>query len=115
MKRFALTTVLVAALGSSAGAQPVPVPNPDPVPPAPTYTGPAGPPVAIHKSGGTVVGTDGYFPYDSGLWLLAETKTTRQSGWYTMVYPGGNVVPTYGPTVAPARGHFGGKHGLFRR
>lgn len=122
MTRFALAAVLVAALGNVAGAQPPnqppdPIPNPNPVPPPPTYVGPPGPGVPIHKSGGTVVGTDGYFPYDSGNWLLGGVQPlSRQSGWYTMVYPGGNAVPaySYGPTVAPAHKHFG-KHGLFRR
>jgi hypothetical protein len=123
MTRFALAAVLVAALGGAAGAQPTPppnqnpdpIPNPNPVPPLPTYVGPPGPGVPIFKSGGTVVGTEGYFPYDTGNWLLGGVQpATRQSGWYTMVYPGGGAVPAYGPAVAPARGHFG-KHGLFRR
>jgi hypothetical protein len=123
MKRFVLAALLVAAFGSFAFAQPpvvpytlpapptaVPVPNPDPVPPPPVYSGPPGPAIPVHKSGGLVVGTNGYYPYDTGLYLLAETGVSRQAGFYTMVYPGGNV-----PTVAaPApRGHF--KHKFFQR
>jgi len=40
VKRFVLAAVLVAALGSSAAAQPNPALVPGPIPPPPTYSGP---------------------------------------------------------------------------
>ncbi len=118
MKRFLLAAVMVAAFGSSAFAQPgwprpAPIPNPDPVPPPPTYSGPPGPAIPIHKSGNVVVGMQGYYPYDTGLYLLAETGLSRQSGWFTMVVPGADLAPPVMGAIPAGRGHFG-KHGLFR-
>lgn len=110
MKRFAIAAVLVAALGSLAGAQPPPGPpsTPPPLeppvavqptlvsppvgPPAPNVFvppgTPPGPAIPVYKSGGVVVGVYGYYPYDSGDWLLGGTDgITRQRGAFTMVYP----------------------------
>lgn len=137
MKRFASAAVLAAALGHTAGAQPVPnppitpapapaagnvgqppvyPPSTPPVPPAPIAVQPTvenppvgapapnvfvppgtppGPAIPFVKSGGVVVGVYGYYPYDTGNWLLGGTDgLTRQSGAFTMVYPesGGGVV-----------------------
>ena len=49
---------------------------------------PVGPAIPVYKSGGVVVGVYGYYPYDSGQWLLGGTDgLTRQSGAFTMVFP----------------------------
>jgi hypothetical protein len=111
MKRFVIAAVLVAALGTSAGAQPVPDMIP-PIPPPPAiyhpdvYVPPGARPgsaIPFHKSGGVVAGAYGFYPYDSGEWLLGDTMgSTRQSGSFTMVYPG--VFP------APQKKHFLGKY-----
>jgi hypothetical protein len=147
MKRFVFAALAAAALGAPAPAQPVPVrplpapglglgigpppvplyavapptavpvPNPPPVPPAPTYVGPPGPAVVFQKSGGTLVGLYGYYPYDTGNYLLGDGVVSRQAGFFTMVYPGGNFPPAASagndspPTYAPS--HF--KHRLFHR
>jgi hypothetical protein len=126
MKRFVLAAVTVAALGSSVVAQPipypvpvpypvppptaVPVPNPDPVPPPPTYSGPPGPAIPFQKSGGRVVGTDGYYPYDTGNYLLGDGVVSRQAGFFTMVSPGGNGPPAAAPAYIPGPR---AKHRLF--
>jgi hypothetical protein len=58
-----------------------------------------------------VVGAYGFYPYDTGDWLLGGTDgLTRQSGSFTMVYPG--VFP--GASGAP-RKHPHLNHPLFRR
>jgi hypothetical protein len=124
MKRFVLATALVVVFGSAAFAQPlpnlipvtmpptaVPVPHPDPVPPIPTYAGPPGPAIPYFKSGGRVVGTDGYYPYDTGLYLLAGTAVSRQAGYFTMVFPNGNAVGNDAPPAASAAPQK--KHRLF--
>jgi hypothetical protein len=91
-------------------------PIPSFVPPPPTYTGPAGPAIPVDKTGGLVVGFTGYYPYDSGHWLLGGNDgLVRQTGPYTMVFPGGNNPPdpsSYLPAAAPCerKGLF--KHGL---
>lgn len=117
MKRFVSAAGLVAALGLSAGAQPTPLvpPKPGPTaPPLPPLTSPVavqptvlappvgepapnvlvppgtppGPAIPFYKSGGVAVGVYGYYPYDTGAWLLGDTDgTTRQTGAFTMVYP----------------------------
>jgi hypothetical protein len=124
MRRFAIAAVLVAVFGSTAGAQPIPTvqPKPEPtpvlemVPPVPppppavyqpnVFVPPGtrpGPAVPFHKSGGVVVGAYGFYPYDTGDWLLGGTEgLTRQSGSFTMV----------GPSVFPATRR---KHALFNR
>lgn len=138
MKRFVLAAMIAAALGAPAPAQPVPglgvppytvpyppppptavpVPNPPPVPPAPTYVGPPGPSVVFQKSGGTLVGLYGYYPFDTGNYLLGDGVVSRQAGFFTMVYTGGNFPPAASaesadvlPTARPS--HF--KHKFFHR
>jgi hypothetical protein len=52
-----------------------------------------------------VVGVYGYYPYDTGHWLLGGTDgLTRQSGAFTMVYPEAS-----GAVAAPHGSHFHGK------
>jgi hypothetical protein len=90
----------------------VPVPNPSPVPPAPTYVGPPGPAVPFQKSGGTLAGLYGYYPFDTGNYLLGDGVRSRQAGFFTMVYGGGNFPPAQAPAAAypsPC------KHRLFHR
>jgi hypothetical protein len=55
-----------------------------------------------------VVGAYGFYPYDTGDWLLGGTEgLTRQSGSFTMVGPG--VSSGVFPTARPCR------HPLLRR
>ncbi len=136
MKRFAIAAVLVAALGLSASAQPPVYPPTTPPPlkpplgvaprvelppvgaPAPNVFvppgTPPGPAIPVYRSGGVVVGVYGYYPYDSGDWLLGGTDgLTRQRGAFTMVYSESSGV--VGPV---SHGHlFHGKvrGGLFHR
>jgi hypothetical protein len=94
----------------------VPVPNPPPVPPAPTYVGPPGPAIPFQKSGGTLVGLYGYYPYDTGNYLLGDGVVSRQAGFFTMVYPGGNFPPpAAGGDALPAYTPSYSKHRLFHR
>jgi hypothetical protein len=128
MTRFVLATTMVVVFGSAAFAQPlpnpvpvitpqtlVPVPHPNPVPPFPTYAGPPGPAIPFVKSGGRVVGLDGYYPYDTGLYLLAGDAVSRQAGYFTMVFPNGNAPGTDAPPAAPAASAPHAKHRLFHR
>lgn len=80
-----------------------------PVPPPPAmyrpnvYVPPGarpGPAIPLHKSGGVVVGAYGFYPYDTGDWLLGGNEgVTRQSGSFTM------VAPAYLPAPPFARCH----------
>ncbi len=96
MTRFAIALILSVILGSQAFAQP---PSqfgpPPPVPHQAILPGPTpspGPPIAtsgqdgFYKSGGIIVGRNGYFPYDTGAYLLGGTDgLARSMGFYTMV------------------------------
>jgi hypothetical protein len=129
MKRYAIAGVLLAAFGATAEAQlpppPGPAPQPQVLPPGPPPlnvvlpppTIPPGPAIPFIKSGNVVIGADGYYPYDTGMYLLAGTGVDRYGGYFTMMFPGGNV-PAAGAAVVPyapaGRGHFHGKHRLFR-
>jgi hypothetical protein len=116
MRRFAIAAALAAALGAPTAAQPVPV-MPVPVPPPPAVyqpnvyvppDAPPGPAIPFHKSGGVVVGAYGFYPYDTGYWALGSNEgLARQSGSFTMVYPG------VFPAPAAPGGLFAGKHGRF--
>ena len=83
---------------------PLPPVLPEPPPPAVyqpnVYVPPGatpGPAIPFHKSGGVVVGAYGLYPYDTGDWLLGGTEgLTRQSGSFTMVYPGAAPAPAAG-------------------
>ncbi len=125
MTRFAIAAILAATLCPVASAQPDPVTISPPVavvplaptplfglPPAPNVFvrpgTPPGPAIPFYKSGGVAVGVYGYYPFDTGEWLLGGTEgQTRQSGSFTMVYPD---LPAPGP-----RHPFLHKHGLYRR
>jgi opacity protein-like surface antigen len=120
MRRFLIAAALAAALGPPAAAQPVPEMTP-PIPPPPAvykpnvYVPPGTPPgpaIPFHKSTGVVVGAYGLYPYDTGEWLLGGTEGfSRQSGSFTMVYPGLPV----GTAVSTPRKHTYLNHPLFRR
>ncbi|MBN9120998.1 MAG: hypothetical protein J0I06_17915 [Planctomycetes bacterium] len=127
MRRFVIAAIAAAALGPAAGAQPVPVmPQPVPPPPLPplpavlepnVYVPPGAPPgpaIPFHKSGGVVVGAYGFYPYDTGNWLLGGNGgLTRQSGSFTMVYPSVLSGAASGPSADCRHPLFG--HPLFRR
>ena len=47
-----------------------------------------GPATLFHKHGGVVVGAYGFYPYDTGTWLLGGAEgVARQGGSFTMVFP----------------------------
>jgi hypothetical protein len=105
MNRFVFAAVLATLFGSRADAQ--------------VYVDTTGNPgLGFYKSGNVLVGSNGYYPYDTGDYALAGfAGLARQSGFFTMVGPGG----FYGP--APfGTGNDGGAycpprhgHGHFRR
>lgn len=117
MRRFIIAAALVAALGPTTKAHaggPLVPPSPPPAEAQPNVFVPPGatpgPAIPFHKSGGVVVGVYGLYPYDTGEWLLGGTDgLTRQSGSFTMVYPG---LPG-GSAVGAPRKHL--NHPLFRR
>ena len=132
MTRYVIAAVMAGALVQSAAAQPIPgtppapgaqiVPGstvPPPPPPAlfqpdvyiPPGT-PVGPAIPFHKSTGVVVGAYGYYPFDTGDWILGGTDgLARAKGSFTMVYP------TINPAVmaAPCNDASACKRGCFRR
>lgn len=122
MKRYAIAAALLAVFGTSALAQPTPsMPLPPPVlppgPPPPSVrylppTIPPGPAIPYYKSGGVVVGTDGYYPYDTGLYLLADTRVDRYGGYFTMSFSSSSAGDF---SSAPTNGHPWVRHGHFRR
>jgi len=102
MKRYVIAAVLLAAFGSAALAQapppggvvlppPRPVAGPvmpgGPVAPVGPYAQPNPWPNGYYKSGGVLVGADGNYPYDSGMYLLGGTDTARVTGYFRMVMP----------------------------
>ncbi|MCI0703868.1 MAG: hypothetical protein L0241_22655 [Planctomycetia bacterium] len=122
MKRYAIAAALLAVFGTSAAAQPVPsVPLPPPVlpaappPPPVRYLPPIippGPAIPFIKSGGIVVGADGYYPYDTGLYLLGNGGADRYGGYFTMAFPG-SLAGDF--SVGPTNGHPWFRNGHFRR
>jgi hypothetical protein len=76
---------------------------------------PPGPAIPFNKTGGVVVGAYGFYPFDTGNWLLGGTDgLTRQSGSFTMVFPSISSDPA--PAALPAsRPPLFCKHGLIRR
>jgi len=109
MKQYAIALVLTALLSVPAIAQPpiafgpppaiphqtvLPGPTPSPGPPVPN-TGVYG----FYKSGGVLVGSNGYFPYDTGAYLMGGTDgLARSMGYYTMQ----PMAPSGPPMAAPA-------------
>ncbi|MBA4064223.1 MAG: hypothetical protein C0501_11010 [Isosphaera sp.] len=124
MTRYLLALAPVLAFTTDAAAQLPVLPGqvsggvvgpPPPLPPPPAYPGPTptpGPPVitpgaGFYKSNGVLVGADGWYPYDSGYWLLGGTDGfVRSTGHFRMVYPEPPPgVGPGGPTVAPRHPH----------
>jgi hypothetical protein len=118
MTRFATAAVLMALTASRGDAQPTPVAPPAPgVTPAPIVIPitSAKPPAGYYKSGGVLVGADGYYPFDTGKYLLGGFDgLARYSGTYYMVSPGAasaqpstvEAVPIYAPPASGHRGRF---------
>jgi hypothetical protein len=105
MARYAVPIVLLVLFAPLTSAQPIPsgpplAPAPGPVIiPIPTVK----PPYGYYKSGGLLVGADGYLPFDTGPYLLGGYEgLTRYSGSFVMVPPGPLSTP-YGfePTTTP--------------
>ena len=120
MTQYAAAMAVVALLAPHCDAQPVPVAPPGPgaaTPPAPIVIPitSAKPPSGFYKSGGVLVGADGYYPFDTGHYLLGGFDgLTRYSGSFVMVPPGAPVSSTPavasdpGPVMAvPYSGHRG--------
>jgi hypothetical protein len=83
----------------------LPGPTPTPGPPINT-TGSEG----FYKSGGILVGRNGYFPYDTGAYLLGGTDgLARSLGFYRMEVPVNNVNPDAFPPL-----YLGGHHHVGR-
>jgi len=90
MARYAIPTVLLVLFAPLAGAQPIttgpplaPAPGPIIIP-VPTVK----PPYGYYKSGGVLVGADGYLPFDTGPYLLGGFEgLTRYYGSFVMVPP----------------------------
>lgn len=101
MKRCVLAAVLLVAFGTHALAQTppsvvLPAPTPMVVPPAPVPP-PLSVPNGFIVSGGQLIGGNGSYPFDSGMYLLGGTDTARVTGYFRMVYPGqpgGPPMPT---------------------
>jgi hypothetical protein len=92
----------------------VPAPAPVPAPIVIPITS-AKPPAGYYKSGGVLVGADGYYPFDTGAYLLGGFDgLTRYSGTYYMVAPAAAMplqgappiepVPLYAAPAGPTRG-----------
>ena len=98
------------------GAKMVPVPAPVPAPIVIPVTS-ARPPAGYYKSGGVLVGADGYYPFDTGAFLLGGFEgLARYHGTYVMVpgaiaHPPAPAAPVGVEPIpiepAPASGHRG--------
>jgi hypothetical protein len=139
MRRFTAVVVIMVLVAARGDAQPVPLAPPGPgakqVPVAPPGPGAkvvpipapvpapivipvtsAKPPSGYYKSGGVLVGADGYYPFDTGPYLLGGFNgLTRYSGTYYMVAPGAAIaplqaeppiepIPLYAAPAGPTRG-----------
>ena len=125
MMRSAISSILVLWLAPAAWAQYVPPPS-QPVPIRPPVAPPSPGPIVIpvtgappasgyYKSGGVLVGADGYLPFDTGAYLLGRYEgLTRYYGSFVMVPPGAMSVPYTSSTtvmnpepspIYPARAH----------
>jgi hypothetical protein len=131
MTRFAIAAAIVTLSAACSEAQPVPLAPPGPgggKAPAPAPTPApivipvtsAKPPSGYYKSGGVLVGADGYYPFDTGHYLLGGFDgLTRSSGTYFMVPSGtangppqtathGSIIIEHVPIdAAPAISHRG--------
>lgn len=101
MKRYLMAAIVLTAFGTHAAAQtpqppiaPPPggmLPAPKPVLAPPSFaplTLPAAGPNGFVVSGGRVIGADGNYPFDSGMYLLGGTDIARVTGTFRMVSPG---------------------------
>ena len=139
MRRILAAVVLMALVAARGDAQPVPIAPPGPgakqAPVAPPGPGAkvvplpapipapivipvtsAKPPSGFYKSGGVLVGADGYYPFDTGAYLLGGFDgLTRYSGTFYMVSPGAATAPPIEPVPLHAAppGHTRGR--LFHR
>ena len=91
MRRFVISAALLICFVPVANAQPAPSGPPVGAPPQsiviPVTS--AKPPYGFYKSGGVLVGADGYLPFDTGPFLLGGYDgLTRYSGSFVMVPPG---------------------------
>src|SRR5437763_1247902 len=118
MNRYAIAAALAALLGPTADAQ---MPPPGGTPPGgmPAPAAPAASPLpgtlivdpvqianprlGFYKSGGVLVGSNGYYPYDTGAILLGGTEgLVRFTGYFAMVFPPPPGAPgTFDPSAAP--------------
>jgi hypothetical protein len=120
MTRFILAAALVAVIASRSDAQPTPIAPPTPaatpapiVIPVPVVK----PPEGYYKSGNVLVGADGYYPFDTGRYLLGGFDgLARYHGTYYMVSPGAataqqtpaqSVVEPSPSYASPVNGHRG--------
>jgi hypothetical protein len=92
MTRFAFAVVIVGLAAARGAAQPAPVAPPPlgagafPAPPIVIQVPVTKAPFAYYKSGGIFVGADGYYPFDTGPYLLGGFDgLARYSGTYVMV------------------------------
>jgi hypothetical protein len=118
MTRFAVATVLAAILAPLAMAQsrppaPIDPPLPPPTPIViPIQTAP--PAAGYYKSGGRLVGADGYYPFDTGYYLKPGYEgLARSTGTFVMVPapaaygpPAPAIVESVVPVYSTGRGHF---------
>jgi hypothetical protein len=128
MKQYTFAIVLTASFAAVANAQP-PTLTPGPTPPPGSALLPgqwtkdivigvtgSKPPSGYYKTGGELVGADGYYPFDTGWYLLGGYEgLARKSGTFYVIpsataYAAEPAAPVYGPVVYPAY-----KHGLFHR
>ena len=88
-----------------------PAPKPEPIVIPVTA---AKPPQGFYKSGGVLVGADGYYPFDTGDYLLGGTQgLARSTGFFYMVP---SATAYAGPTVeASASVYATGRHRFFHR
>lgn len=96
MARYAVSAVFLVLFAPLVSAQPLPSgPPPGPAPgPIIIPVTSAKPPYGYYKSGGVLVGADGYLPFDTGPYLLGGFDgLTRYSGSFVMVPPGPLSVP----------------------
>ena len=115
MRRYVTAMLLVAIVAPLATAQTRPM-APPPTTPTPTPIAipitSARPPTGYYKSGGVLVGSDGYYPFDTGAYLLGGYDgLTRSTGTFYMVPPATAfgppapvVVESAAPVYATGRG-----------
>jgi hypothetical protein len=111
MTRFLIAAIVWLACGQPTPAQApsgtvLPAPTPMLVTPSPALL-PSGGSHGFVVSGGAVIGANGSYPYDSGMYLLGGSTTARATGYYRMVYPGTPGGPPLSPTTSYGLGRTG--------